>query len=63
MDKKKNKIYLSIKDNGSGLPEDFDIENTGGFGLRLVKMLIQQLDGTFTIAQNNGTESIVTFEE
>ena len=63
MGKKKNKIYLSIKDNGSGLPEDFDIENTGGFGLRLVKMLIQQLDGTFTIEQNNGTQSIVTFEE
>lgn len=63
MGKKKNKIHLSIKDNGSGLPEDFDIENTGGFGLRLVKMLIQQLDGTFTIERNNGTESIVTFEE
>ena len=47
--RKNGEVYLSVEDNGSGLPEHFDIDNTDGFGLRLVKMLTQQLDGMFTI--------------
>jgi len=33
-------VTLIIQDNGSGLPEGFDIDNQEGFGLMLVRMLL-----------------------
>lgn len=54
-------VTLFIQDNGRGLPEDFDIDDPGGFGLMLVKMLSQQLGGSFNIENQNGTRSILRF--
>jgi PAS domain S-box-containing protein len=54
-------ITLNIQDNGNGLPDGFDIDNTKGFGLRLINMLIHQLDEKFTIENYNGTRSILNF--
>ncbi len=61
--KKTNKnIFLSVQDSGKGLPDGFNIEESTGFGLMLVKMLADQLEGSFSIKNKNGTVSTVVFE-
>jgi PAS domain S-box-containing protein len=50
-----NHYELIVKDNGTGLSEDFDIDNTNTLGLKLVKRLTQQLEGTINYEVNNGT--------
>jgi two-component sensor histidine kinase len=54
-------VTLTIQDNGNGLPEGFDIDTQKGFGLMLVNMLSQQLDGNFSIENHEGTRSTVQF--
>ena len=56
-------FHLSIQDNGSGFPADFDVETTETLGLRLVRMLIHQLDGTLVIDSECGTCYHITFLE
>ncbi|NJK75750.1 MAG: PAS domain S-box protein [Microcoleus sp. SU_5_6] len=56
-------FYLSIKDNGTGFPEGFDVENTETLGLRLVRMLTRQLDGSLTIDSQCGTCYDIKFKE
>ncbi|MEK0179662.1 MAG: PAS domain S-box protein [Oscillatoriales cyanobacterium] len=54
---------LSIQDNGRGFPPGFDVENTETLGLRLVKMLAQQLDGEITIESKCGICYNILFKE
>lgn len=49
-------MILVIKDNGVGIPEAIDPEESPGFGLQLVNMMIQQIGGTMKIIRNHGTE-------
>jgi len=58
-----DKINFSIQDNGIGMPEDFDIKNLKSLGLRLVQTLVTQLEGTFQLNFNEGTEFIIEFNE
>ncbi|MBI9072332.1 MAG: PAS domain S-box protein [Melioribacteraceae bacterium] len=59
--REKNDCVLSIKDNGRGLPHDIDFERTKSFGLRLVRILTNQLNGKVTIVNKNGTEFQIQF--
>ena len=59
--KKDNDVLLSVKDDGNGLPEDFDLEKSRGFGLFLVKMLSKQLDAQFDLSNANGTRCRIKF--
>jgi two-component sensor histidine kinase/CheY-like chemotaxis protein len=52
-------ITLTIEDNGNGLPDSFDRNKTKGFGLTLIQMLSEQLDGSFTIENHLGTTSVI----
>ena len=54
-------VNLTIQDNGNGLPDGFDVETQETFGLMLVKMLSEQLGGSFTIENDNGTRSTLEF--
>jgi PAS domain S-box-containing protein len=54
---------LSIKDNGIGLPNGFDIENAESMGLRLVSILSNQLNATLEITNGMGTEYKLRFPE
>ncbi|MDD8012552.1 MAG: PAS domain S-box protein [Acidobacteriota bacterium] len=54
-------VTLTLQDDGSGLPDGFDINESKGFGLMLVKMLSQQLGGSFAIATHKGTRCQVEF--
>ncbi len=46
---------LVVSDNGTGLPAGFDPSRLSGFGLRLVSMLAEQLEGKFTIQTGDTT--------
>jgi len=59
-----DKVLMSVKDSGIGMPENFSVEKSKGFGLMLVKMLTQELKGELEIASANGipgTKVTVTF--
>ena len=49
---------LTVKDNGKGISLD---DTPRGFGLELVDMLTQQLDGTLSITNDQGTKVEITF--
>ena len=56
-----NTYQLIIADNGIGLPEGFEVENRDSLGMNLMVGLSDQLDGSFTIQNNNGLTVIITF--
>ncbi len=55
-------VLMIIQDDGIGLPKSIDIESSEGFGLRLVKMLTEQLDGRIRIEKEKGTKFILEFD-
>jgi len=46
---------LTVRDDGRGLPEGFTIESSDRFGLKLTRMLVEQLDGSFGMENCGGT--------
>lgn len=57
------KLVLVIGDNGKGIPRDMDWQNASSLGLRLVRILARQLDGTVELDQTIGTQFRLTFSE
>uniref|UniRef100_A0A7C3IFW7 histidine kinase n=1 Tax=Gracilinema caldarium TaxID=215591 RepID=A0A7C3IFW7_9SPIR len=55
-------VSLLIEDDGVGIDEQKLQAKTTGFGLTLIKMLAEELGGTFTLQNNHGTKSMVQFE-
>ncbi|MCK4838526.1 MAG: PAS domain S-box protein, partial [Desulfobulbaceae bacterium] len=49
-----NRIALSICDDGSGLPSDFNIDEADSLGMNLVQNLARQLGATLTFQNDNG---------
>lgn len=47
------RVELQVRDNGIGLPPDFDFETSQSLGLQLVFHLAQQLKGTVVLENNN----------
>ncbi|WP_433832016.1 histidine kinase dimerization/phosphoacceptor domain -containing protein [Flavobacterium anhuiense] len=54
-------IVLKISDNGIGLPDLSNKNDTNSLGLNLIKGLAKQLKGSFSIENNNGVHIIITF--
>lgn len=54
-----NLITLTIADNGIGLPTDFD--SSHGLGLKLMKGLVGDIEGTFERSSQNGTIITIHF--
>ena len=53
--KAKNKICIRYKDNGVGLPNDYDIEKKGGMGFKtLISLTSLQLNGKFELLSGPG---------
>jgi len=57
-----NTATLIIHDNGIGIDDRIKADISTGFGLTIVKMLAEQLNGTYNIVNENGTKSVVQFE-
>jgi two-component sensor histidine kinase len=54
---------LTVKDDGVGLPEDFNLEKSKGLGGMIVSSLTDQLRGEVVYNTNGGTEFNITFRE
>ncbi len=54
-------ITLTYKDDGNGIPETTSLENSKGFGMQLIDMLVQQIGGTITLSRNGGTKYVISF--
>ena len=55
-------LELRIADNGVGLKQPFDPEANNSLGMQLIHTMAQQLDGTLTIASDNGLTIAVRFQ-
>ena len=55
------RVRLEVADNGVGLPAGMALEASPHLGLRLIKMLVRQIDGELSIVQNEGTSIAITF--
>jgi two-component sensor histidine kinase len=56
-------FQLVVWDNGIGMNQDFDISKATSLGMRLVKMLTDQLNGKLDVDCSQGTRIMVTFRE
>ena len=52
---------LIVRDNGRGLPPNFDVTRAESMGLRLVVMLVRQLGGSLNMGGSPGAEFRITF--
>lgn len=56
-----SKYNLTLSDNGKGLPKDFNIKTSESFGLRIIKLLAEQLNGSFELNNTNGVVLNISF--
>ncbi len=61
LSRREGRVSLSVKDNGIGLPSDFEIEESRTLGLQLVATLARQLDATVEIIRDRGATFRVSF--
>ena len=55
-------IRITVRDDGIGIPGNFDISRTNSLGLKLIRTLVQyQLKGSLMIKSQNGTEVSMEF--
>lgn len=57
-----DRIELIISDNGIGLPDNFNWQHAESLGMSLMNGLTRQLDGIFTVEQDNGLTIRIIFE-
>ena len=52
---RQEKVYITIKDNGIGIPPDIDLQNISSLGLKLVRILCKQLKAEIDFDGCQGT--------
>jgi PAS domain S-box-containing protein len=60
----KNKVtnfILTVSDNGVGIPESINLENSDTLGLQLIIILVDQLEGKLELKRDSGTEFTIKF--
>jgi two-component sensor histidine kinase len=56
----KDNVSISVRDEGTGMPQDFDLARPTGLGMRIVTSFVTQLGGTIEIRHHYpGTEFVV----
>lgn len=59
---KEHKTYvMNVEDNGVGLPENVDFENSESLGMELIYSLVEQLEGEIKVNCKKGTKYQITF--
>ncbi len=59
----KNHIHIVIIDNGVGLPDQFNLNNSTTLGFQLISSLTQQLSGAIDINSQDGTHVYLKFPQ
>ncbi len=59
--KEADQVRLSVSDDGVGLPEGTDPEQTGTLGLQLIGLLVEQLGATMTVERAQPTRFTLRF--
>jgi two-component sensor histidine kinase len=54
-------LRLTVEDNGTGFPENVDPVNAPSLGLKLVRMLTDQLRGSLALQHHPGTSFTIRF--
>lgn len=54
---------LTIGDDGIGIPKEVDFSSPESLGLRLIKILSEQLSGKISLVRSSGTEFRITFKK
>lgn len=54
-------VKLVIGDNGDGIPDDINFENSGSLGMMLIDTFKKQLGATMDISNTSGTEFSIIF--
>ena len=54
-------ILLEVFDDGVGLPEGVDYNNSDSLGLKLISTITKQMKGKISIKRNNGTHVKITW--
>lgn len=56
-----NDLELVVRDDGVGLSEDMDIEESSSLGYHLIRIFVKQLNGEIAILRQKGTKVRVNF--
>jgi two-component sensor histidine kinase len=60
----KGEYELMVRDNGVGIPQEVDLEETKTLGLHLVSTLVEhQLRGSIDLNREEGTQYCIRFNE
>jgi two-component sensor histidine kinase len=54
VDRADGAVQLTVRDDGRGLPENFDLAACSSMGLKLASSLARQLGGTLRFSNDNG---------
>ena len=60
--RKGNHILIGVADNGIGIPDSLNIEQSSGFGLMLVQAFAKQLNGNLQVERGAGARFTLEFE-
>ncbi|MBU0579903.1 MAG: ATP-binding protein, partial [Candidatus Margulisbacteria bacterium] len=60
IEKKNNNLIVKVKDNGSGLPKDFKIDQAKTLGMTLISTLAEQLGAKLDISSKEGKGTEIT---
>ena len=54
---------MTIKDTGIGVPDDINFQKSTSLGLKLVKILSEQLGGKVELLRGKGSEFRISFKQ
>ncbi len=55
-------VTVVYEDNGVGFPESISVENSPGFGMQLIEMLVQQIGGSIQKGKGDSSRFVIEFE-
>ncbi len=58
-----DRLRFTYHDSGIGMPQGLDWQNSESLGLRLVNSLVDQLDGTITLGEGEGTTFVIDIQK
>jgi two-component system CheB/CheR fusion protein len=58
-----DECILEVADDGAGLQEGIEPQKSTSMGLQLVRLIVEQLDGTLSVRTNGGTHFTISFSK